>query len=98
MILILSIISVDWKKKNANKYYTSTSDSLKVNVGFGAWVVQLLTYWVAYSHMIPISLYVMIEVLKLFLGKLISSDEELRDPETKAYSDVWNSDLIEELG
>jgi len=40
----------------------------------------------------------MIEVLKLFLGKLISSDEELWDPETKAYSDVWNSDLIEELG
>lgn len=77
MIFVLSIISVDWKKKNANKYYTSTSDSLKINVGFGAWVVQLLTYWVAYSHMIPISLYVMIEVLKLFLGKLIRGDEEL---------------------
>jgi phospholipid-transporting ATPase len=48
--------------------------------------------------MIPISLYVMIEVLKLFLGKLISSDEEMRDKKTKAYSDVRNSDLIEELG
>lgn len=52
----------------------------------------------AYSHMIPISLYVMIEVLKLFLGKLISSDEDIRDKETWAYSDVRNSDLIEELG
>lgn len=48
--------------------------------------------------MIPISLYVMIEVLKLFLGKLISNDEELRDIETKQYSEVRNSDLIEELG
>ena len=98
MIFILSFISISWKSKNSNKYYTSTSDSLKINVGFVEWLVQFLTYWVAYSHMIPISLYVMIEVLKLFLGKLISSDEELWDPETKAYSDVWNSDLIEELG
>lgn len=40
----------------------------------------------------------MIEVLKLFLGKLISNDEELRDIETKQYSEVRNSDLIEELG
>ena len=98
MILILSIVSITWRKSNKEKYYTSTSDSLKISAGFGTWIVQLLTYWVAYSHMIPISLYVMIEVLKLFLGKLISSDEELRDPETKAYSDVRNSDLIEELG
>jgi len=48
--------------------------------------------------MIPISLYVMIEIMKLLLARLINADEELRDKETKAYSDVRNSDLIEELG
>lgn len=64
----------------------------------GTWFIQFLTFWVAYSHMIPISLYVMIEVMKLFLGKLIRSDEEMRDKETGMYSDVRNSDLIEELG
>lgn len=48
--------------------------------------------------MIPISLYVMIEVMKLFLGTLIKNDKELRDKEMKAYADVRNSDLIEELG
>jgi len=34
-------------------------------IGPVRWLIQLLTYWVAYSHMIPISLYVIIEVLKL---------------------------------
>ncbi len=82
IIVILSTISVIWKTENKTKYYTITSESLNVSVDFGTWILQLLTYWVAYSHMIPISLYVMIEVLKLFLGKLISSDEDLKDPVT----------------
>ena len=28
-------------------------------------IFNLLTFWVAYSHLIPISLYVIIEMLKL---------------------------------
>ena len=48
--------------------------------------------------MIPISLYVMIEVMKLFQSKLVGSDEDIWDPESKQYSEVRNSDLIEELG
>jgi len=34
--------------------------------------MQILTYWVAYSHMIPISLYVIIEVLKIGLAAYIN--------------------------
>jgi phospholipid-transporting ATPase len=98
IILVLSIVSVIWKANNKKKYYTQTSETLAVTVNFGTWIIQLLTYWVAYSHMIPISLYVMIEVLKLFLGKLISNDEEMRDKDTNAMAEVRNSDLIEELG
>lgn len=98
VIVILSSISYNWKDQNRSKKYTSSSDAETITVNFGTWVVQLLTYWVAYSHMIPISLYVMIEIMKLLLARLINADEELRDKETKAYSDVRNSDLIEELG
>ncbi len=98
MIIVLSSISVAWKAANKSKVYTSSSDASEVTVNFWTWILQFLTFWVAYSHMIPISLYVMIEVMKLFLGKLIKSDEDMRDTEIKAYSDVRNSDLIEELG
>jgi len=39
MIFILSIVSITWKKANKEKYYTSTSDSLTVSIGFGTWIV-----------------------------------------------------------
>ena len=98
MILVLATLSILWRTWNEDKSYTSVDDSGEVSATFWDWCIQILTFWVAYSHMIPISLYVMIEVMKLFQSKLIGSDEELRDKETEAYSEVRNSDLIEELG
>lgn len=59
---------------------------------------QLLVFWVAYSHMIPISLYVVIEILKLGQASFINRDIEMFDKETFSYSMSRNSDLIEELG
>ena len=40
----------------------------------GSWFINFFTYWVAYSHMIPISLYVIIELLKLGQGYLVNCD------------------------
>lgn len=48
--------------------------------------------------MIPISLYVVIEILKLGLASYINKDIEMFDKETLSYSMSRNSDLIEELG
>ena len=39
MIIILSTISVTWRNKNKTKYYTTTSESLTVNVNFGTWII-----------------------------------------------------------
>lgn len=58
--------------------------------------LQTLTFWVAYSHLIPISLYVALEVLKLFLAKLIGEDLEMYREGQKAKCKT--SDLVEELG
>ena len=63
----------------------------------GTFFIQYLTYWVAYSHLIPISLYVVLEIIKLGQSKLIGKDVQLYDPET-GYSVCRNSDLIEEMG
>jgi phospholipid-transporting ATPase len=57
----------------------------------------LLTFWVAYSHLIPISLYVVLEMIKLGQASLIGKDSEIYDPET-GFSLCRNSDLIEEIG
>ncbi len=48
--------------------------------------------------MIPISLYVIIEVLKLGQGHLINKDVKMYDQETEQFANCRNSDLIEELG
>ncbi|CDW89464.1 p-type atpase [Stylonychia lemnae] len=58
----------------------------------------LLTFWVAYSHLIPISLYVIIEMLKLTQAYLIGKDLKMYDIETEQFGICRNSDLIEELG
>jgi P-type E1-E2 ATPase len=48
--------------------------------------------------MIPISLYVVIEILKLGQASFINKDIQMFDIETQTYSQSRNSDLIEELG
>ena len=59
---------------------------------------SVLTFWVAYSHLIPISLNVAIEVLKLTQGALVGRDAKMYDAETEKYALSRTSDLIEELG
>ena len=58
----------------------------------------MLTYWVAYSHMIPISLYVVIEMSKLAQSRLIGEDVKMFFAEDMQYAICRNSDLVEELG
>jgi phospholipid-translocating ATPase len=48
--------------------------------------------------MIPISLYVIIEILKLGQASYINKDLEMYDEDTKSLAKCRNSDLIEELG
>ena len=48
--------------------------------------------------MIPISLYVIIELLKLMQSKLINTDVKMFFPEDMKFALCRNSDLIEELG
>lgn len=52
----------------------------------------------AYSHMIPISLYVMIEMAKVCLAKIINDDVKMFFAEDLNWAQSRNGDLIEELG
>jgi phospholipid-transporting ATPase len=95
IILTFATLSCIWQSSNAKSFvYLDLSE----NVGVSTWIVQLLTYWVTFSHMIPISLYVIIEMLKLIQAYIINKDIELYSYETNQYGKCNNSDLIEELG
>lgn len=61
-------------------------------------LVKFLVFLVAFSHMIPISLYVMLEILKMFQTRLIACDAGMYDQYTGKNAEARTSDLIEELG
>jgi len=63
-----------------------------------AFIEQVLIFLVAYSNLIPISLYVTMEILKLVIAALIGSDIDMYYEEEDRPSAVKTSDLIEELG
>lgn len=64
IILLFAGLSTSWTDKNQQGKDETGNASDGSNLGF-TFIIQLLTFWVAYSHMIPISLYVIIEILKL---------------------------------
>ena len=83
-----------WAERN---YINHNYLYLHGGLNFKNFILQYLTYWVAYSHLIPISLYVVLEIIKIGQSKLIARDVSIYDKET-GFSTCRNSDLIEEMG
>ena len=97
ILVVWSTMSVLWMKGNKE---THLYLDIQGEVNAGRWFLQYVTYQVAYSHMIPISLYVIIEILKICLGKSINRDVKMffAEEDDMNYALTRNSDLIEELG
>ena len=61
--------------------------------------VLFVTFWILYSYLVPISLFVTLEIVKFWQGFVyVNWDEEMRDPETGDYALARNTSLIEDLG
>ncbi|KAI9845262.1 MAG: hypothetical protein M1837_005018 [Sclerophora amabilis] len=59
---------------------------------------DILTYWVLYSNLVPISLFVTIEVVKAYHALLINSDLDMYYDKTDTPAVCRTSTLVEELG
>ena len=96
-ILICVFFSVGakyWLDKYGVNIWYIPYDSLEVNFG-----IRILIFLVSYSHLIPISLYVSLEVVKMVQAKLISYDVKMEDYYmNNRPAMARTSDLIEELG
>lgn len=88
-------MSMIWQANNADIH---TYIAISSNPGFDKFVITLLMFWVAYSHMIPISMYVTLELVKLGQAYLISRDVTIYEKESGGFTICRNSDLIEEMG
>ena len=97
IIVVFASLYYGWAQRNFATQPETGANASNISF-FNTFFLQLLTFWVAYSHMIPISLYVIIEMLKLGQGYLINKDVKMYDFETEKFANCRNSDLIEELG
>ena len=59
---------------------------------------DIFTYWVLYSNLVPISLFVTIEVVKYYHAFLINSDLDIYYDRTDTPAVCRTSSLVEELG
>lgn len=59
---------------------------------------DIFTYWVLYSNLVPISLFVTIEVVKYYHAFLINSDLDMYYDHTDTAAICRTSSLVEELG
>lgn len=60
--------------------------------------LRFLTFFATFSGLIPISLYVSMEIVRGFQMYFIEKDAHMRDPETGVSAEVRTSNLNEELG
>ncbi|KAI9140986.1 hypothetical protein BKA69DRAFT_1076577 [Paraphysoderma sedebokerense] len=63
-----------------------------------ATVKNLLTFWILFNNLIPISLIVTMEMVKYIVAGLISADEEMFYDVSQTPAVVRTSSLVEELG
>ncbi|KAA6414048.1 MAG: phospholipid-translocating ATPase [Lasallia pustulata] len=85
------IVRVTAKSKLAYLYYGD------VNAG-KQFISDVFTYWVLYSNLVPISLFVTIELVKYFHAFLINSDLDMYYDKTDTPAICRTSSLVEELG
>lgn len=86
--------SNDQREYIFNKYLATLSERSDVLYYF----IKIIIFFVAYSNIIPISLYVALEMVKIFQGVLIYYDNQIYDYMTDKPARCRSTDLIEELG
>ncbi len=101
LCLTFAIFSTNWSNSFSYKYsYILSCNNTECNsqMYIVKIVINFLTFFVAYSHMIPISLYVALEIVKIIQGLLIKYDNEIYDFGIDKPAICRSTDLIEELG
>lgn len=91
--IIYSSVAYDWRNREAVDHEYLDLDEPE-SEDFGK---QFGTFIVAYSHLIPISLYVALEIVNLYLAYALRKDKMLYYEKDDKFAKCRSSDLIEEL-
>jgi phospholipid-transporting ATPase len=99
ILVTLSVISsigdLIIRLRDSKSFWYLEFDSLNAPKQFFS---DLLTYWVLYSNLVPISLFVTVEIVKYAQAYLIGSDLDIYYDQTDTPANCRTSSLVEELG
>ena len=99
ILIALSVISsigdlIVRTKESSKLWYLDYTSYSAVKQFF----LDFFTYWVLYSNLVPISLFVTVEIIKYWQALLISSDLDIYHDKTDTPANCRTSSLVEELG
>ena len=98
----LATASYFWKvKQGTGRPHLALTSDAEGNYNSAASYIGVLffSFWILLSYMVPISLFVTMEIVKFVLCSVfVSRDVGLADPETKEGARARNSDIVEDLG
>ncbi|GAB4813241.1 hypothetical protein N2152v2_000287 [Parachlorella kessleri] len=102
MALFCAIANYIWQKTEGKKHYYLALNYDTQGI-YSSWVAQIcinfLTFWILLSYLVPISLFVTMEIVKFWQGFVfINFDPHMRDPKTGDHARCRNSGLNEDLG
>ena len=102
MCLFLAVANYIWvKNKGVNHLYLALTYEVEgiYSNGFVQIVINFLTFWILLSYLVPISLFVTLEIVKFWQGFVfVNLDKDMRDPNTGEFARCRNSNLNEDLG
>ncbi|KAK7935318.1 phospholipid-translocating P-type ATPase [Apiospora marii] len=103
ILLVLSIIctigELIWRSTRADQIPYLQLDPLNgASVVVQTILKDLVTYWVLFSALVPISLFVTVEMVKYWHGILINDDLDIYHEPTNTPANCRTSSLVEELG
>ena len=97
LCLLFGYLSLVWEE-NKKDIYTYIYVNVKDSNRFIKFITNSMTFFVLYANMIPISLYVVLEIIKSIQGLLIYYDPEIYDESNDKKANIRTTQLIEELG
>lgn len=103
VLIILSVVGtagdiITRKTYGSELSYLLTVTSFTVGETVSSFFADMATFWVLFSALVPISLFVTIEVVKYWQAILINDDLDIYHQETDTPAVCRTSSLVEELG
>ncbi|KAK7430019.1 aminophospholipid translocase [Neonectria magnoliae] len=103
LLMVLSIVSTvgDLVQRRVEKdalVYLGLDSTDTVGQSVRVFFKDMVTYWVLFSALVPISLFVTVELVKYWHGILINDDLDMYYDKTDTPATCRTSSLVEELG